>query len=285
MIRVHRPPHEPRELALERHKHLEGASRLPGAAGPLHTHAQPGRTGTVHQPTHLVPGKDLTGYEVARPTLFVAQHFKCAYCETCSEEKWQDTEHFRPKASYWWLTWTWENLLFACKHCNTAKGAQFPLRSATCLQPKEHPPGGERPLLVDPADPCTDPMAHIVFAPVNGQWRPLARAGSRHGATMIGVLGLDRGTLRDLYKGHAQRFEDAIRCIQKAMSDRQLEQVQQVWKDVCGRWLSADAPFAALSHDILAYTFPKVRRDQFGLTLAIHPPKVTRPSTAAATLT
>ena len=262
MIRIVRAP-EPARLVPERERRLV-AARADQSAG---------------RPT------ELSGYELVKDELFAMQRNKCCYCEKREEQaKFRDVEHFRPKARYWWLAWTWENLLFACKHCNTAKGAQFPLRSATCLQPRDQPPGGERPLLVDPADPCTDPMAHIVFAPVNGQWRPLARAGSRYGATMIWVLGLDRGTLRDLYKGHAQRFEDAISCIQTAMAKEPLEQVQRVWKDVCGRWLSADAPFAALSHDILAYTFPKVRRDQFGLTLAIHPPKVARPSTAAVPL-
>jgi hypothetical protein len=86
------------------------------------------------------------GYQVARDTLWGRQHKKCAYCEQQTPLEEQPTEHFRPKKHalrnwraedpddkdvdrYWWLTWTWENLLFACTTCNgrSHKGNHFPL--------------------------------------------------------------------------------------------------------------------------------------------------------------
>jgi uncharacterized protein (TIGR02646 family) len=48
---------------------------------------------------------------------------KCAYCET-RNEGW-DVEHFRPKSIYYWLVYSWDNLLFACSTCNGFKNNHF----------------------------------------------------------------------------------------------------------------------------------------------------------------
>lgn len=60
---------------------------------------------------------------------------KCAYCEqTCKAE----IEHYRPKKvvtedknhnGYYWLCYTWSNLVPSCRYCNTegGKGNKFPI--------------------------------------------------------------------------------------------------------------------------------------------------------------
>lgn len=62
-------------------------------------------------------------------------HGKCAYCEqTCKAE----IEHYRPKKGvtedkthdgYYWLCYTWSNLVPSCRYCNTegGKGNKFPI--------------------------------------------------------------------------------------------------------------------------------------------------------------
>lgn len=51
-------------------------------------------------------------------------HDKCAYCEQYVE-RW-DVEHYRPKKIYYWLAYSWDNLLFSCPTCNQdKKGEQF----------------------------------------------------------------------------------------------------------------------------------------------------------------
>lgn len=62
-------------------------------------------------------------------------HYKCAYCEqTCKAE----IEHYRPKKGvtedaahegYYWLCYTWSNLVPSCRYCNTegGKGNKFPI--------------------------------------------------------------------------------------------------------------------------------------------------------------
>lgn len=46
-------------------------------------------------------------------------HNKCAFCEQRIERF--DIEHFRPKSIYYWLAYSWDNLLLACPVCNNAK--------------------------------------------------------------------------------------------------------------------------------------------------------------------
>ena len=50
-------------------------------------------------------------------------HRKCAFCEQRIEQF--DVEHFRPKSIYYWLAFSWDNLLFACSTCNTHKLNHF----------------------------------------------------------------------------------------------------------------------------------------------------------------
>lgn len=111
---------------------------------------------------------NFTGYgdDGVKDQIFKAQHGKCAYCEKREEQpKWRDAEHYRPKSLYWWLAWTWENLLFACIECNREyKKDQFPLVDETTrLTPEAAPPGDESPLLIDPYAPEDDPRVDIVF--------------------------------------------------------------------------------------------------------------------------
>jgi len=50
-------------------------------------------------------------------------HHKCAFCEQRVEQI--QVEHYRPKKTYYWLAFSWDNLLLACQTCNIAKGSQF----------------------------------------------------------------------------------------------------------------------------------------------------------------
>lgn len=50
---------------------------------------------------------------------------KCAYCEQKVEQL--HVEHYRPKSIYYWLTYSWDNLLLACGFCNSHKKEKFEL--------------------------------------------------------------------------------------------------------------------------------------------------------------
>jgi uncharacterized protein (TIGR02646 family) len=50
-------------------------------------------------------------------------HNKCAYCEQKVEQ--YHIEHYRPKKDYYWLAFSWDNLIMACSKCNEHKGVHF----------------------------------------------------------------------------------------------------------------------------------------------------------------
>lgn len=52
---------------------------------------------------------------------------KCAFCEKSMLDQWKTVEHFRPKALYPWLGFSWDNLISACEQCNNAKNDAFDL--------------------------------------------------------------------------------------------------------------------------------------------------------------
>ncbi len=53
---------------------------------------------------------------------------KCAFCEQKIEQ--YHIEHYRPKKEYYWLAFSWDNLLMACATCNENKGTHFELEGA-----------------------------------------------------------------------------------------------------------------------------------------------------------
>ena len=138
----------------------------------------------------------IDGYDVAKADLYRAQHKKCAFCERRTDFSSAPTEHFRPKkgalrhesgqataideSHYWWLAWTWENLLFACVRCNDQahKGNWFPLVAGTtaCRPPSKAVRRSlqtlaswglatEQAALLDPA--CESGLDHFVWRPVD----------------------------------------------------------------------------------------------------------------------
>lgn len=61
-----------------------------------------------------------------KTALNVIYHGKCAFCESKLES--MHVEHFRPKrGGYYWLAYSWDNLLLCCPTCNINKSNVFPL--------------------------------------------------------------------------------------------------------------------------------------------------------------
>jgi uncharacterized protein (TIGR02646 family) len=89
---------------------------------------------------------NIYGHQDVKDRLKQISHGKCSYCEGSVEHvAWGDVEHYRPKSVYWWLAYTWENLLLSCQICNNRKSNEFPVRNARATV--------ENPDL-DAEDPC-----------------------------------------------------------------------------------------------------------------------------------
>lgn len=97
---------------------------------------------------------------------------KCAFCEQKVEQL--HVEHFRPKNIYYWLAYSWDNLILACPTCNEHKGVNFELNGARCsFENNEHNLRNinnlsstydhtEQPKMVNPE--IVDPSSNLTFS-------------------------------------------------------------------------------------------------------------------------
>jgi len=136
-----------------------------------------------------------------KDALEACHHGKCCYCETVIPKPFAHSqiEHWRPKScsrqepnaervrpGYYWLAYSWENLLLSCHFCNTInKRDLFPLENpATRARHHGTSLEDESPAILKP-DGDADPRNHITFdEDVPKRLSPL-------GQKTIEVLGLD----------------------------------------------------------------------------------------------
>lgn len=225
--------------------------------------------------------KEIKGYDVVASELWSDQFYKCCYCELKIGCGYNDVEHYRPKAradrtpgcdkthGYWWLAFTWHNLLFACPPCNRSdKNDRFPLsQGAISLEPEAIPPGGEMPLLLDPGG-AENPVLHIEFvydSPLGivgpPHWLARARHGSERGRVTIEVCGLNRQELYELRDDHIERVvEPSARELEDALVRGTGMDVLVAYRRAL-RHVCAGSPFAAVSYDALRHFVPSDRLD------------------------
>lgn len=225
--------------------------------------------------------KEIVGYKVASGPLWRGQQYKCCYCEAQVPEGYNDVEHYRPKGrairlpgstderGYWWLAFTWQNLLFSCPGCNRSrKKDHFPLAAGSvALVASQRSPGREQPLLIDPAEKSAVPHIQFVFTRVlrgttppddappgwelRKHWWPRARNGSAEGDRTIRVCGLDTGEHCELYDRHVNNHVRRIaERLNAAMKRPDAAAVTAAHADAL-RLLQPTMPYVALSYDAL----------------------------------
>jgi hypothetical protein len=151
----------------------------------------------------ILPG--IYGHATVKKALKDAQKDKCCFCEKEQKDEYGAVEHYRPKMGfkqeksdplikpgYFWLGYTWDNLLFVCSRCNSAefKGNRFPLKAGS-IRARSHNDDlyYEKPYLINPAK--TNPRRHIFFR------NEFVKFRSIYGKQTINICGLDRAALND----------------------------------------------------------------------------------------
>jgi uncharacterized protein (TIGR02646 family) len=219
--------------------------------------------------------KEILGYAIVKDELWEEQHYKCCYCEMKVTKSFNDVEHHRPKGSadrlpgsaetygYWWVAFTWDNLLFACASCNrSGKNDLFPLEAGSvALRVGQAPPGQEKPLLIHPAKESG--IRHIRFAPktIGGEtyWVPEARNDSARGAATIRVCGLGREEYLELYKDHVDRHVRPVAGrIRGAIERSDGQAIEAELGYASFNLLAAEQEHVGLSYDALAHLVPDV---------------------------
>lgn len=241
-----------------------------------------------------------TGYQCARPFLFERQHSKCAFCEISNDVCGSPVEHFRPKLGaddktngvwrrvsthYWWLAWTWENLLFACERCNNSgnKGNKFPIRVSASrmlapsapysypIQDIYYDCAAEDRLLIDPR--LDNPIDHIQWIPVNrklhpNNWQWTVVGLDDRGDTSIDVLDL---TFRaDKVQNHLKLLVGLWVEADAHFKDGRPAAAQRTWDRIISLYISDPAqPFRNAAWWACNALFPEAERNSLGLS---HPP-------------
>jgi uncharacterized protein (TIGR02646 family) len=187
---------------------------------------------------------DPVALKPARQRLFQVFHGKCGYCESPLEAvQFAIVENYRPKSRYWWLTYSWDNLLIACQACNSAKADRFPLEddSKRATNPSDDLVR-ENPLLLNP---CQDqPQEHLVFDDQGMVFSSTAR-----GQSTIDVLGLNRD---GLVTARQRCFREMLAGLEIGTSRKASEFLLSLVKD--------DAPYAAATRQTLVRAMQKLKR-------------------------
>ncbi len=198
-----------------------------------------------------------------KTALSIAQHGKCAFCEAkVTHISYGHIEHYRPKAGYrqstndmlnkpgyFWLAYTWENLLFSCELCNSRhKGNLFPLanpnrraKSATDNL------ADEQPLFIDPTSQY--PSDFIRFR----KHVPFAVNGNSHGKQTIQSLGLKREALNEHRSAHLRlivitwKLTVELRKSTSSSASRKLRETEDTLRDVA----RPSAEYSAMARDYL----------------------------------
>ncbi|MBP1615628.1 MAG: hypothetical protein H6Q14_404 [Bacteroidetes bacterium] len=147
------------------------------------------------------------GDTTVKDSLINLQKKCCCFCESrITHISSGDVEHFRPKQGYsqdsndlfhkpgyFWLSYDWSNLLFACERCNRRyKKNFFPLKNTRnrCNPNINFDVSAEEPLFIDPSQ--VDPTVHLSFKKTSITHK------TAEGATTISELGLNRPDLLEM---------------------------------------------------------------------------------------
>ncbi len=247
-----------------------------------------------------------TGYgsRATKLALFRAQQEKCAWCEQETDFSSAPVEHYRPKdgawrhlpgqpliadtGHYWWLTWTWTNLLFSCVRCNDRghKANYFPLLPGTAAVSVPVAPLGtslpaplvdhsaEEPLLLDPAG-SEDPLDHIEWIPLHTSfnrrdwiWTP--QGLTTRGAATILILGLEEFAER--VQGHVRtRLLPSIEEVEDHLTEGRASRAHSRWSRLLDDNLAPKAEWSAFTWHALRYLVPDHYRAKHGLRVPPRP--------------
>lgn len=157
-------------------------------------------------------------------------HHKCAYCEDHAGQTHVD--HYRPKKDYYWLAYSWDNLICSCPTCNQFKTNDFAIKGKKATPPKvtddlsdiniwsSHKyDQQEKPLLLNPE---RDNLNDVFVFDIEGHIR--GNINSRADYT-IETCHLDR---KELVDGRRKIVDDYRKAIEAELFDASTEDEQRL---------------------------------------------------------
>lgn len=247
MITIHKGE-SPSELVREGEKHARGLCAAYSA--------NPDQYVNEEMPIR----QSIYASEAVKAELARCHHGKCCYCETpILSPAYPHVEHWRPQKSsrqergqkrvrpgYYWLAYSWDNLLWSCALCNSNKSDLFPLEDPT-KRARHHGMSleEEAPAILKP-DGDEDPRNHIAF----------------HMEIPVGLTPVGRKTIDVLHLGWADELRrrglDEIRKAQqlfidlKDSVDPKLQRHAESFRKFIEDAVRPEKPYSAMVSDYLA---------------------------------
>lgn len=142
---------------------------------------------------------------------------KCVYCEKSLLDAFSHIEHYRPKSIYFWLAYSWDNLLLCCERCNIAKSNKFEIEGQKAVYQNEtlevvHSKIKdydliEKPLIINPEQETAASLSkHFTFDLKTGKLKPLSKRMEK----TIEICDLNRKDLVDARMNLLTNLKDCI---------------------------------------------------------------------------
>ena len=247
MIRIERPPESPEVL------HDAGEHKTQEDCEAYDRRPEDYRSGAEN----FTFDGGIYNHPSVKTTLLQTQHNKCCYCESkFGATSYGAVEHFRPKGAvqqgqgqdrehpgYYWLAYSWNNLLVSCERCNTShKRSLFPIANPELRARCHHDDlDREAPLFIDPAR--EDPRRHIRFR--GPAVEPLTERGRE---TILG-LGLRRSGLEDARRKKLDILK-TFRLILELGGERERDEVEPARQHLEAA-VRSEAEHSAMARDFL----------------------------------
>lgn len=237
MIRIHRPREAPPSLL------ADGPAATQRACLPVDV----GQTRAFEARVY--------GARDVKASLSAAQHDKCCFCESkLGHAQFGDVEHFRPKVRYYWLAYTWDNLLLSCEVCNRRhKRGEFPLedeRLAVRSHVEADRIADERPVFIDPSR--EDPSTHLEF---RREYVAAANSSPR-GRVTIEAIGLNRTALAERRRERRSLIWGCIVALRERLSAADGDADCLGLVAALSEAASSQGEFAALGRAVLRAAIP-----------------------------
>lgn len=174
---------------------------------------------------------DVKFNETITPIIAAIFKFKCAYCESHVKllSSSDNIDYFRPRRDakgsndeyapdhYWWLSYEWKNIYYACQDCIRFRETSFPVagKRAPIKTPYDKIITEEMNLLVDP---CNEfPEEHITFN-ISGE----AVQCSARGNITIHLFQLNRSNLKAARLESVAKLNEVTAQFERAASNDKL---------------------------------------------------------------
>lgn len=199
-------------------------------------------------------------YSCVRNDLKKLYNDKCGYCEKSIVDEREPIEHYRPKKGktpYFWLAYSWDNLLLSCDKCNSHKGSRFPIENEQNRIKSDNLSFDilhnqiskytktEKPLIINPEQETVESLAQMLTFDLHSA-EIKAKNNNHKMKITIDFCGLNRSTLqqfkrlpivndlkrlirifKETHKGNLTAYIDSLKSLKQKLREECEDETQE----------------------------------------------------------